>query len=83
MMNKVVQAVALGEHGIELTFSDGVTGIWDGKALLARSGPLLQPLHDQAFFDLFFIEAGALCWPHGLELSPDRLREQVKLSEHA
>jgi hypothetical protein len=26
---------------------------------------------DQAFFERFFIDAGALCWPHGLELSPD------------
>jgi hypothetical protein len=44
---------------------------------------LLEPLQDQAFFERFFIDAGALCWPHGLELSPDRLHDQVKTTEHA
>jgi hypothetical protein len=57
--------------------------VWDAEALLARPGPLLVPLQDQAFFERFFIDAGALCWPHGLELSPDRLREQVQVTVNA
>jgi hypothetical protein len=68
---------------IELTFSDGLVGEWDATALLARTGPLLEPLQDQAFFRRFLTDAGALCWPHGLELSPDRLHDQVKTTEHA
>lgn len=82
-MIKILRAVHLGERRIELTFSDGLTGIWDAVGLLARSGPLLEPLQDQAFFERFFIDAGALCWPHGLELSPDRLHDQIKTAEHA
>jgi hypothetical protein len=73
----------LGGRRIELTFSDGLVGEWDATALLARTGPLLEPLQDQAFFQRFIIDAGALCWPHGLELSPDRLHDQVKTTEHA
>jgi len=53
------------------------------QALLARAGPLLVPLQDQAFFERFFIDAGALCWPHGLDLSPDHLREQVQVTVNA
>jgi hypothetical protein len=80
---KILRAVHLGGRRIELTFSDGLVGEWDATALLARTGPLLEPLQDQAFFQRFIIDAGALCWPHGLELSPDRLHDQVKTTEHA
>ena len=83
MMTKILSATHLGGRRIELSFSDGVMGVWDAEALLARTGPLLVPLQDQAFFERFFIDAGALCWPHGLELSPDRLREQVQVTVNA
>ena len=45
--------------------------------------PLLEPLRDSVYFARFFIDAGALCWPNGLELSPDRLHEQVAALTHA
>jgi hypothetical protein len=83
MMIKILSATHLGGRRIELSFSDGVMGVWDAEALLARPGPLLVPLQDQTFFERFFIDAGALCWPHGLELSPDRLREQVQVTVNA
>ena len=60
---------------IRLTFSDGAEGIFDGCELLKKRGPLLDALRDEAFFRRAFIDAGALCWPNGLELSPARLRE--------
>jgi hypothetical protein len=83
-MMKILHASHQGARNIELTFSDGATGIWNAEALLQRPGLLLVPLRDdQAFFERFFIDAGALCWPHGLELSPGRLREQIKTAEHA
>jgi hypothetical protein len=45
------------------------------RALLRRKGPLLEPLRDEAYFRRLFIDAGALCWPNGLELAPARLYE--------
>jgi hypothetical protein len=60
---------------VALSFSDGKEGIFDGRILLQRSGPLLEPLRDEAYFRRLFIDAGALCWPNGLELSPARLHE--------
>jgi hypothetical protein len=77
MMNRLVEARPLGEWRIELTFSDGLSGPWDASGLLSRSGTLLEPLREPAYFGRFFIDAGALCWPNGLELSPDRLHAQV------
>jgi hypothetical protein len=56
---KILRAVHLVGRRIELTFSDGLVGEWDATALLARTGPLLEPLQDQAFFERFFIDAGA------------------------
>ena len=72
-MIKINKARYLGEFQVELTFSDGRVGVFDGQELLERQGSLLEPLRDESFFRKFFIEAGALGWPHGLELSPSRL----------
>ena len=83
MMTKLISAVPVSNFQVALTFSDGVIGIWDAAPLFDRTGSLLQPLRDPAYFARCFIDAGALCWPNGLELSPDRLREQVRTSEHA
>jgi hypothetical protein len=44
-----------------------------------RTGSLLQALKNEAYFKRFFIEAGALSWPNGLELSPQRLHKLCAL----
>ncbi|MBK1674350.1 hypothetical protein CKO35_13800 [Ectothiorhodospira shaposhnikovii] len=48
-----------------------------------HSGSLLKPLHDPGFAEKAFIDAGALCWPHGLELSPARLYELAAMQDAA
>jgi hypothetical protein len=48
--------------------------------LKQRQGTLLEPLRDAGYFQRFFIDAGALCWPNGLEFSPERLYEQCVFS---
>ena len=80
-MIKLLNVKPMGMQQLELQFSDQSHGIFDGAAYLAaRQGPLLEALRDPAFFARCFIEAGALCWPNGLELSAARLKE---LSEAA
>ncbi|MFZ1640567.1 MAG: DUF2442 domain-containing protein [Candidatus Contendobacter sp.] len=75
-MIKLLEAHYRGDHQIDLVFSDGQRGAFDVNAYLAaRQGPLLKPLHDEAYLQRFFIDAGALCWPNGLALSPARLHE--------
>ena len=83
MMTKLIEAKWLGERLIELRFSVGLGGTWDATTLLKRTGALQDPLRDPVYFARFFIDAGALCWPNGLELSPDRLHEQVAALTHA
>ena len=82
-MLKLLTARYVGSFQIRLEFSDAVWGDFDGRALLERSGPLLEPLRDEAYFQRCFIDAGTLCWPNGLELSPSRLRQSIRLIEVA
>ena len=74
-MIKVIEATYVGGFQVSLLFSDGAEGHFNGRELLQRSGPMLDALRDESFFRRVFIDAGALCWPNGLELSPTKLRE--------
>ncbi len=74
-MIKLIEARCEANFTINLTFSDGMEGIFDGAEFLKKNGPLLDALRTETFFRRAFIDAGALCWPNGLELSPARLRE--------
>ena len=75
-MIKVLNARLTAPFMLEIDFSDHTQGVFDANSYLAnRSGPLLDKLHDPAYFQRFFIDAGALCWPNGLELSPAKIHE--------
>jgi hypothetical protein len=75
---KLLDVKTIAPHQLELTFSDHSLGLFNGANYLAsRQGPLLENLRDPAYFARCFIDAGALCWPNGLELSAARLRELV------
>jgi hypothetical protein len=82
-MIKIIAARYQGDFRVILEFSDGASGELDGRLLLQRSGPLLEPLHDESYFGRCFVDAGGLCWPNGLELSPSRLRESVRAFDPA
>ena len=75
-MIKRLEATYLGDKRLELLFSDGSHGVFDVKAYCTeRQGPLLSPPADEAYVRRFLIDGGALGWPNGLELSPQRLQE--------
>ncbi len=80
-MIKLFKARYLNDFQIAVDFSDGKEGVFDGRVLLQRTGSLLEPLRDENYFKRFFIDAGALCWPNGLELSPARLYETCRTLE--
>ena len=82
-MIKVITARYQDDFQVALSFSDGKEGTYDGRILLERSGSLLEPLRNESYFQRLFIDAGALCWPNGLELSPARLYEACHMLETA
>ena len=82
-MIKVISAHYLGNFQVAIVFSDGKEGTFDGQTLLRRSGSLLEPLRKENYFQRLFIDAGALCWPNGLEISPARLYEMCCALETA
>jgi Protein of unknown function (DUF2442) len=43
-------------------------------ALVKESGPMLEPLRDEAFFARVVREFGAPTWPNGFDIAPERLR---------
>ena len=75
-MIKVLNFRPIADFKLELDFSDHTQGVFDANVYLAtRSGPLLDKLRDTDYFVRVFIDAGALCWPNGLEISPAKLHE--------
>lgn len=82
-MIKVIQASHLGDYQVALVFSDSTEAVYDGKSLLSRDGALVDALRDENYFKRLFVDAGALCWPNGLELAPARLYEVSRVTEPA
>lgn len=83
-MIKLLSAEYTEKGLIALEFSDGNKGVFNLSVYLSeRAGSLLQPLIDEDYARRCFIDAGALCWPNGLELSAERLKELVSLSKAA
>jgi len=80
-MIKVIEARYQGDFQVALKFSNGKEGTFDGRSLLQRTGSLLEPLRAESYFRRLFIDAGALCWPNGLELSPARLYQACHMLE--
>jgi hypothetical protein len=56
-----------------LRFSDGAWGVFDFARYLKAGTEMTAPLCDHHFFSRHFIEAGALAWPNGFDLSADSL----------
>jgi hypothetical protein len=63
---------------LAITFEDGAHGVHDLAWLFEKSGPMLEPLRDQAMFERVFLEMGALTWPNGFDLSPWNVRERMQ-----
>jgi hypothetical protein len=76
-MIKLVQINVLGADTLHLAFSDGSGGQWSAASLIARDTVMTRPLSDPAYFARAFIEAGALAWPNGFELSPASLHRRM------
>lgn len=79
-MIKLVHIAVTGSDTLALSFSDGTSARWSAADLIARDTVMTRPLADPAYFSRAFIEAGALAWPNGFELSPDALHRRLAAS---
>jgi hypothetical protein len=76
-MIKITRATYAGGHAIDLEFSDGSSGQYDLGDVIERDTELTRPLVDATYFERFFIELGALCWPNGLEFSGHAIHRRL------
>jgi hypothetical protein len=80
IMIKVTKIKCLGEHRLHATFNDGTAGEHDFSALVAETGPMVEPLHDAVYFARVFLEDGAPTWPNGFDAAPGWLRHEIEAS---
>lgn len=76
-MIKLVHLHPTGPDTLALAFSDGSHATWSAAELIARDTVMTRPLADPAYFARAFLEAGALAWPNGLELSGPGLHRRL------
>jgi hypothetical protein len=77
-MIKIIRAEHIRQKILRVYFSDHSWGDYDLQPLIDRQTELTLPLNDEAFFQQFFLELGALCWRNGLELSPDSIHKKLE-----
>ncbi len=79
MLPRVTQVRYLGEYRLELSFTDGTTGVLDLKARVVGRGGIFKPLEDLAFFQQVQVdpEAGTIVWPNEVDFCPDVLYSLV------
>jgi hypothetical protein len=77
-MIDVIGVRPLGGHKLEIEFSDGTIGVRDFRSLLSKSGQMVEPLKEPAYFARVFVEDGALTWPNGYDWDPTALHAEMK-----
>ena len=78
MMIDVIGVRPVGDHKLEIEFSDGTIGVRDFASIREKTGPMAEPLKDPAYFARVFIEDGALTWPNGYDWDPIALHGDMK-----
>jgi hypothetical protein len=76
-MIKLIAIEVKPEAKVHLRFLDGSHGTYDFSHFLAANTVMTAPLRDHAFFQRCFIEAGALAWPNGFDLSAASLQRAL------
>lgn len=81
---RIKKAKYVGGHKISLLFNDGITKVVDFKQFLSTTRKLLIPLLDLDYFNSFYLDEITICWPNGLDFSPDflyEIGEEIKAKE--
>ena len=76
---QVVGVHYVSDFTVSTRFDDGTEKLIDVSQWF--KGPVFEPLKDPKFFKKFFVEAGTLAWPNGVDIAPEALyaaRESTK-----
>jgi hypothetical protein len=73
---QVISAKYVSGFVIAARFDDGTEKQIDISRWF--KGPVFKPLKDSRFFKRFFIEAGTLAWPNGVDIAPEALYEAAE-----
>jgi len=68
---QVIRARYVNGFIVSARFDDGTEKRIDVSQWF--KGPVFEPLKDPKFFKKFFIEAGTLAWPNGVDIAPEAL----------
>jgi len=68
---QVVSARHIKGYVVTARFDDGTKKDIDISRWF--KGPIFEPLKNIKFFKKFFIEAGTLAWPNGVDIAPEAL----------
>lgn len=68
---QVVEAHHISGFIVSTRFNDGSEKCIDVSQWF--KGPVFEPLKDPKLFKKFFIEAGTLAWPNGVDIAPEAL----------
>jgi hypothetical protein len=68
---QVIRARHIGGFVVSTRFDDGTIKRIDVSQWF--TGPVFEPLKEPKFFKKFFIEAGTLAWPNGVDIAPEAL----------
>jgi hypothetical protein len=78
---QVVHVRALSDHSLEVRFIDGTQGVVDMAEVLASESPgVFAVLRDPVFFRQVYVEDGAVTWPGELDLAPDAMYDDIRLT---
>lgn len=61
-----------------LRFTDGSEGVRDLSDVVARGGPMVEPLKAPDYFARAFVEMGVPTWPNGFDLDPINLYMELR-----
>ena len=75
-LNDVVSIKYISDYVYHIVFDDGVKGDIDFSKYLDK-GVVFTPLKDKNYFKSARIEGGTIFWPHGADISPEALYEQL------
>jgi hypothetical protein len=78
-MDKVIRAVPLAEHRIEILTSSGVAGVFDVKPYLQDS--VFQELRNEAYFRLVRPAHHGIAWPHEQDFSADTIIHDIRQAQ--